>query len=237
MPNISSEGRPQEAAVLLAEFARSLRDSRRSMAQTLDEILRSAGTLIAGTTTACITTLNKGERTVVASTDPLAEQLCRLQYELDEGPVITEVRHIDVVVSSDLGNEDRWPQFAALARGEGITSLAAFQLYSNADDLGVLQLYGAERSAFDADAVTVGEALAAHAAIAMLAARDDEQFRAGLANRDIIGQAKGMIMERYGVDAVQAFELLSKLSQQQNKRLHLLARELVEADHPTNADF
>ena len=207
------------------------------MPQTLDEILRSARVMIAGTTTACITTLNKGERTVLATTDPLAEELCLLQYELDEGPVITEVRHLDVVVSEDLENENRWPRFAVAARGNGIASLAAFQLYSNADDLGVLQLYSAETGAFDADAVTVGEAFAAHAAIAMLAARDDEQFRAGLANRDIIGQAKGMIMERFDIDAVQAFDLLSKLSQQQNRRLHLVARELVETDHPTPADI
>lgn len=237
MPHSPNEDLPSVTAVQLAEFARNLRDSRRSMPHTLDEILRSARSLISGTTTACITTLHKGNRTVVASTDPLAEELCRHQYELEEGPVITEVLHLDVVVSGDLADEDRWPQFAAVAIEEGIRSLAAFQLYSNADDLGVLQLYSNEVGAFDADAVTVGEALAAHAAIAMLAARDDEQFRAGLASRDIIGQAKGMIMERYDIDAVQAFELLSKLSQQQNIPLQRVARELVDADHPTVSEF
>ncbi|CAB4880719.1 MAG: GAF and ANTAR domain-containing protein [Rhodococcus sp.] len=224
-------------ALSLAQFARSLRDTHRSMPQTLSEILRMAIRLIPGATTGCITTVNKGERTVVASTDPIAEKLCRLQYELDEGPIPTEVRHLDVVVSYDLATEPRWPQFAAMAIEAGFKSLSAFQLYSNADDLGALVLYSDVTGAFDADAVAIGEALSAHAAIAMLSARDTEQFRTGLASRDIIGQAKGMIMERYDLDAVQAFDLLAKLSQQQNLPLHTVARDLVDADHPTNSTF
>jgi hypothetical protein len=117
----------------------------------------------------------------------------------------------------------------------GFKSLSAFQLYSNADDLGALVLYSDVTGAFDADAVAIGEALSAHAAIAMLSARDTEQFRTGLASRDIIGQAKGMIMERYDLDAVQAFDLLAKLSQ--HLPLHTVARNLVDADHPTNSTF
>ncbi|MGV8871174.1 MAG: GAF and ANTAR domain-containing protein [Rhodococcus sp. (in: high G+C Gram-positive bacteria)] len=221
----------------LAEFARSLRDTRRSMPETMSAILRTATRLIPGATMGCVTTVSKGDRTVVASTDPLAEKLCRLQYELDQGPIPTEVRHLNVVVSHDLTSEPRWPDFAALAVDEGFYSLAAFQLYSHADDLGALVFYSDATGAFDAEAVEIGEALAAHAAIAMLSARDNEQFRTGLASRDMIGQAKGMIMERYDLDAVQAFELLAKLSQQQNLPLHQVAHDLVETDHPTNSTF
>lgn len=224
-------------ASMLAEFARSLRDTRRSMPETISEILRTAIRLIPGATVGCVTTVSRGERKVVASTDPLAEELCRLQYELDQGPIPTEVRHFDVVVSDDLTSEPRWPDFAVLAVGEGFKSLAAFQLYSNADDLGALVFYSNEPGAFDDDAVEIGEALAAHAAIAMLSARDNEQFRTGLASRDLIGQAKGMIMERYDLDAVQAFELLAKLSQQQNQPLRTVAQDLVNTDHPTNSTF
>ena len=64
------------------------------------------------------------------------------------------------------------------------------------------------------------------------AARRDEQFKRALASRDIIGQAKGMIMERYGVDAVQAFELLRKLSQNSNVPLIQVATDLVVKRHP-----
>ena len=60
-------------------------------------------------------------------------------------------------------------------------------------------------------------------------ARRDEQFKRALASRDVIGQAKGMIMERYGVDAVQAFDLLRKLSQDSNVPLFRIATDLVTA--------
>ncbi|WP_415975687.1 ANTAR domain-containing protein [Rhodococcus sp. 077-4] len=236
-PSVGADTTASADVTDLAEFARSLRDTRRSMSQTLHEILRTATTMIPGAITGCITTVNKGVRTVVASTDPLAEKLCRLQYEMQEGPIPTEVHHFDVVVADDLTDEDRWPRFAASAVEEGFKSLAAFQLFSNADDIGALVLYSAATGAFDAEAVTIGEALSAHAAIAMLSARDNEQFRTGLASRDIIGQAKGMIMERYDLDAVQAFDLLAELSQQQNLPLHRVARELVDTDHPTNSTF
>lgn len=219
----------------LADFARSLRDTRRSMSETLDEILRYATGLLDGADIGCITTLTKGKRTVVASTDSLAEELCRFQYESGDGPIATEVRDIEIIVADDLESETRWPQFATTATQNGIRSLVAFQLYSNGEDVGALVLYGRTARAFSSDVVAVGEALAAHAAVALLGARDNEQFERGLASRDIIGQAKGMIMERYDIDAIQAFDLLAKLSQQQNLPLNRIARELVESSHPTTS--
>jgi AmiR/NasT family two-component response regulator len=68
---------------------------------------------------------------------------------------------------------------------------------------------------------------AAHSSVAWNSARRDEQFKNALASRDTIGQAKGMIMERYGVDAVQAFELLRKLSQDSNVPLIKVATQIV----------
>lgn len=225
----------RDAVTQLADVARSLRDTRRSMPETLDEILRYASFLMVGADFGCITTLTKGQRTVVASTDPLAEKLCRFQYESGDGPIATEVHDIEVIIADDLENEERWPMFASTATENGVRSLAAFQLYSNGDDIGALVLYSCDAQAFTADAVAVGEALAAHAAVALLGARDNEQFQRGLASRDIIGQAKGMIMERYDIDAIQAFDLLAKLSQQQNIPLNRVARDLVETAHPTRS--
>ncbi|WP_240930869.1 MULTISPECIES: GAF and ANTAR domain-containing protein [Nocardiaceae] len=224
--------RHAELPALLAQFARDMRDERRSTSNTLNGILHTAVELVDGADSGCITTLTKGERTVVAATDEMAEELCRRQYEYGEGPIASEVRHFDVVVADDLGVEHRWPQFAAGAVDQGVRSLVAFQLFSNGDDVGALVLYSNRAKAFGPDAVFTGEALAAHAAIALLGARDNEQFRAGLASRDIIGQAKGMIMERYKIDADQAFELLTKLSQQRNIPLKKVAEELVAAERP-----
>jgi hypothetical protein len=64
-------------------------------------------------------------------------------------------------------------------------------------------------------------------------AREVEQLHHAVESRDVIGQAKGMLMERFDVDALAAFKLLAKLSQQSNTPLVVLARKLVEIDHPT----
>ena len=89
-------------------------------------------------------------------------------------------------------------------------------------------LFAEEPHAFSAEARTLGLIFAAHSSVAWNSARRDEQFQRALSSRDVIGQAKGMIMERYRVDAVQAFEVLRKLSQDSNVPLLQIASELVE---------
>ena len=70
--------------------------------------------------------------------------------------------------------------------------------------------------------------LAAHAAAAILASRQSEQLQSALSTRDRIGQAKGIIMERYGVDDVAAFEMLRRLSQDSNTRLADIAQRVID---------
>jgi AmiR/NasT family two-component response regulator len=94
-----------------------------------------------------------------------------------------------------------------------------------------LNFYADQPYAFDDDAAEMGLILATHAAVGWNMVRRDEQFRSALASRDIIGQAKGMIMERFKIDAVQAFELLKRLSQSSNTPLAVVARQLVESEH------
>ena len=70
--------------------------------------------------------------------------------------------------------------------------------------------------------------LAAHGAAAILASRQGEQLESALSTRDRIGQAKGIIMERFGVDDVQAFEMLRRLSQDSNTRLIEVAQRVID---------
>ena len=70
---------------------------------------------------------------------------------------------------------------------------------------------------------------ATHTALAWNMLRRDEQFRSALASRDVIGQAKGMLMERFGIDAVRAFDLLKRLSQDSNTPLHEVAERLTSS--------
>jgi AmiR/NasT family two-component response regulator len=68
---------------------------------------------------------------------------------------------------------------------------------------------------------------ASHAALAFGRARQTEQLHRALASRDVIGQAKGILMERFCIDSVAAFAMLVKASQDTNVKIADVARFLV----------
>ena len=112
----------------------------------------------------------------------------------------------------------------------------AFELFLADHRMGALNVFAERPHAFDGASREIGLIFATHSAIAWNAIRRDEQFRQALASRDIIGQAKGMIMERYGIGALQAFEMLKKLSQDGNIPIVDLSRQMVENTHPATEE-
>lgn len=82
---------------------------------------------------------------------------------------------------------------------------------------------------FTSQSEATGSVLAAHAAAAIVATRRGEQLASAVFSRDLIGQAKGIIMERYKVDAVQAFDMLRQISQNSNVRLVDIAQHVIDS--------
>lgn len=165
----------------------------------------------------------------VAPTSELLRTLDHAQQQLGQGPCVAAALNNLVVRSEDLRSESRWPQFAAAAVDVGgILSSMSFQLYTSEGKMGALNLFAFSPNAFGPDEEAAGEVLAAHAALALTAVRTEEQLRSAVASRDVIGQAKGMLMERFDIDAIRAFELLTRLSQETNTRLSVIAQRITE---------
>jgi transcriptional regulator with GAF, ATPase, and Fis domain len=145
-----------------------------------------------------------------------------------EGPCLTAAWEEKTIHVADLETDDRFPLYRrdAMERTP-IRSVMAFQMFIAGETMGALNVFAEEPRAFGKTSKDIGLIFAAHSSVAWNSARRDEQFKRALASRDTIGQAKGMIMERYGVDAVQAFEVLRKLSQDSNVPLVQVATELV----------
>jgi AmiR/NasT family two-component response regulator len=95
-----------------------------------------------------------------------------------------------------------------------------------------LNRYAESPDAFDDESVELGLVFAAHTSVAWNSMRREQQFRSALASRDAIGQAKGILMERFNIDAIAAFELQRRVSQESNTRLTDIAERLV-ATKPT----
>ncbi len=159
--------------------------------------------------------------------------LDKIQQRHAEGPCLTAAWEEKTIHVADLETDERFPRYREDALAETpIRSIMAFQLFIAGETMGALNVYAETPNVFDNESRNIGLVFAAHSSVAWNSARREEQFKKALASRDVIGQAKGMIMERYGVDAVQAFELLRKLSQDSNVPLIKVATQLV-ADTPS----
>ena len=155
--------------------------------------------------------------------------LDKIQERHQEGPCLTAAWDEKIIHVVDLETDERFPKYRRDALAETpIRSIMAFQMFIAGETVGALNVFSEQPGAFTADSRDLGRVFAAHSSVAWNSARRDEQFRRALSSRDIIGQAKGMVMERYGVNAVQAFELLRKLSQDSNVPLIKVATNLVE---------
>jgi hypothetical protein len=106
----------------------------------------------------------------------------------------------------------------------------SFRLFVAGDTLGALNLYSKAEHAFNDASRIAGAVFATHAAVALSSAMHEEQMEEALESRDLIGQAKGMLMAREGVTADEAFEMLRRASQRLNVKLRRVAGAVVDPD-------
>jgi hypothetical protein len=170
----------------------------------------------------------------LAPTHVYPRRLDDVQREVSEGPCLSAAWNRQLIHIDDLALETRWPRYrdAALQRTP-VRSIVSFQLFAEAKNMAALNLYAEQARAFDEESIELGMIFAAHTTVAWNAMRRQEQFTSALASRDLIGQAKGILMERFNINAVAAFELLRHLSQERNVKLADVAERLVNVEHPT----
>ncbi|WP_426245389.1 GAF and ANTAR domain-containing protein [Nocardioides sp. LHG3406-4] len=163
-----------------------------------------------------------------AASDDLAAMGDRLQADLHEGPALDTLWDEDSVYVPNLAADDRWPNWGPqLSEATGARSVLTFRLFTIKDVIGALSMYSTHADAFGAEDKAEGLALAAHIAIAVLAAQRIDQYETALDSRTLIAQACGLVMERYDVDAVRAFALLTRISSTQNMKMRQVAVELI----------
>jgi hypothetical protein len=198
--------------------------------ETLQSIVEAAVKLVPGVRWAGISLIEGRRVTPSAPTDELVAELDSLQNDLSEGPCLDALREHHTVCIEDTSTDTRWPQFGRAANDRGVRSVLSFQLFVREENLGALNLYGDVVDGFTDESELIGGVLAQHAAVAMVGAQETRQFDSALASRDVIGQAKGLLMCRENLTGFAAFDLLTRASQSLNVKLATLARRLVD-DH------
>ena len=195
---------------------------------TLDSIVRTARRSLPGIDHVGVSVSRRdGAIETRAASGDLVFALDALQYELNEGPCLYAIEAATVVRVDDAAHEERWPRYMPEAVKLGVRSQLGLQLGLDGETLGGLNMYSTSVDRLDDDLLHTAELFAVHAALAMGRARKEEQLRSGMSTRTVIGQALGLLMERYHIDQDAAFAFLSRASSVNNIKVRDVAAEIV----------
>jgi GAF domain-containing protein len=218
---------PEELGKVMGRIARTLQEEHGDVERTLHSITMSAVRTVPGAEFASVSLVTGRQVHPRGATIELAREIDSLQTEYDQGPCLDSLREHSTIRVDDFAEEKRWPRFSAEACRGGARSLLSVQLFTDGTNLGALNLYAKVPHAFGEESETVGQIFASHAAIALSAARQEQNLRHALDRRDLIGQAKGILMERDRLTAAQAFEVLVRTSTHTHRKLFDIADELT----------
>ncbi|MEA2484622.1 MAG: hypothetical protein QOC55_2569 [Thermoleophilaceae bacterium] len=194
----------------------------------LSKLTSASVALVSGADFANVSLIKNGSVHSIAATSELAALLDGAQQAAGQGPCLDAVNSQRPIRCVDLVADVRWPRFAGAATNAGVRTVLSCPMDMPGTIGATLSLFGSQPGVLREGSESTAAMLAHHAAIALFTAEHERQFKAALATRDVIGQAKGMIMERFGVHSDRAFAMLKKMSQQSNTPVRQLASGLVE---------
>ncbi|QNE18263.1 GAF and ANTAR domain-containing protein [Kribbella qitaiheensis] len=185
-----------------------------------------------------------GRPAIAAVTDPIMETVSQLQMDTGDGPLIVALADGIPVLVRDSTTDARWPEWATKTCELGLRTVLQVPLRTGQRTTGVLTFGSSGPDAFDAGDEAIAHILGLHAAIAMGTARHEETLHQAADARKLIGQAMGILMERYSLDDEQAFATLRRYSQDNNIKLHTVALRLIATRNlpgrsapPSNSDI
>ncbi len=199
-----------------------------SEVQTLEHVVASAVQVL-GVDHGGVTLLEDRGRSLrsLGASASEVEKADSLQHDLGEGPCVDAAVEGRVVWSADLADDERWPRWGPQAVDLGLRSILSVEMHSRNRRIGALNLYGTDRRHFGPDDRDLALLLGRQASAALLHLRNERGLQEALSTRTLIGQAEGILMERFAIDADRAFEVLQRYSQGSNVKLRDVAAQIV----------
>jgi GAF domain-containing protein len=204
-----------------------------SFNELLDRVIDLAVQTLPSATFASITVSDRTGVHTSHSTGADALAADQAQYEEGGGPCLQALRTSEQVDLA-IAEADKWPTFKAKAQELGVTRVLSTPLIQRDSKLGALNIYTDSENGLtprDRRIATLfagqASAVLSNAQALMTATDMAKQLEQALASREIIGEAKGILMERESCDRDQAFDILRRASQRENRKLRDLAEELV----------
>lgn len=164
----------------------------------------------------------------VTFTDPIIARADQLQTELEERPCravgMTDSVH---TLIPDTALDQRWPRWSKQVAEWGWSRVLSFRLRTTQEVLGSLNIYGHASETFGSDEMDIADLFARHVSLTLAAHLELMTLNQAVRTRTVIGQAQGMLMERFGINGDQAVAVLRRFSQVHNKKLRRVAEDLV----------
>lgn len=226
-------GRPepadtQETADAFARLAVELHDAD-GVVETVEAVAQFALQAL-NCSYAGIALNSRGARPEIAAvTDPVVAEVFEMQLASETGPLVTALRDRISVQIRDTSTEERWPEWTAKVAALGVRSVLDVPLVAGSQrTVGVLGLYSPNPDAFGADDEAIAYILARHASVAVATARHEASMAQAVDARKLVGQAMGILMERFAIDGDRAFAILKRYSQDTNTKLRDVAQQLID---------
>jgi GAF domain-containing protein len=217
-----------------ASELRTLLLEEETLQSALEKVVRMAVRGIPAADSCAVSVLEGKQLVSQASTDELADKLDAIQTEEDEGPCLDAIRTGETYNLTDVGGDERFPRYGPRAAETGLIASYSLPLRAKDTIIGALNLYGRTR-VFDEldqqagrDVAEQAAALLANVQLVHALQTSLSQLTEALESRDLIGQAKGIIMERQRCTSDDAFAILRKVSQSRNVKLREIAAQVVE---------
>ena len=204
--------------------------------QTLHCVAELAKQTLGGVEEVSLTVIEGGRPRSVVFTGPLAVDLDERQYELGFGPCLDAARSGQTIVVDTGGEDTPYREFARVADRAGVRHIVSVGMPLAQRSVGGLNIYRTTTAPFSSTFLEHAEVFAGYAAVAVAnitshanAVKEATHLRVAMESRAVIEQAKGMLMARDQCTADEAFDILRRISQQQNIKLRDVAQAIVDS--------
>ena len=224
---------PEHAASTLEQMAQVVL-SDHSLDEIFELVVSLPSAAFSGVAGTSVTLTDKASPYTSVATGPLPRALDEVQYSTNEGPCLEAARSSTMTVIGSVTEDERFPKFTPAALEHGVHSVLSLPLVTGERSIGSLNIYGHAERTFGGQEQLIGSLFAQRASILVTNARalDEaralaEQLQEAVGTREVIGEAKGILMEREACTSDEAFDLLKKASQNTNTKLRDIAEQVV----------
>jgi GAF domain-containing protein len=206
-----------------------------TMSDTLQRVAELAGNAVPASKFIGITMMVDNKPATAVFTHPDSPEIDQAQYRSGQGPCLDAFASGEIRLIRSTKQMNPWPEFAEACRDHGILSTLSLPLAIAGRPLGAMNLYADNENAFNGPEIETATLFASQASIVLANSQAywdarslGEQLSESMASREVIEQAKGIIMGAMRCSADQAFSYLVQQSQHTNTKLRVVAQGIVD---------